>query len=387
MKQSLTALDVATGTMVRCPSDVQPLPDCGGAPRDVLDEVLLPALLRPPCLVSFSGGRDSSAVLAAATSLARREGLELPIPATNVFPGAIYADETPWQETVVSHLGLSDWLRVSHRKDLDVVGPYARRIMRRHGLLLPFNVHFHLPLLDAGQGGSLLTGIGGDELFTASRAPRSPLDGRLRGLPRGLARLGLSRAPAPLRRAVHRRREPCELPWLRAEAQRSLTAASAELAVREPRSLHRRMQWWRSFDYLGEGKLGLVLTGQDSDVLVVHPLLAPTFWSAVGRLAEPYGFHSRTDGMTRLFDDLLPADVLARPTKAHFNEAMWTDSARRFAHDWDGSGVPEECVDTDALRRHWQLAEPSAHSFTLLQAAWIAQAGNRFEERFNAALV
>jgi hypothetical protein len=133
--------------------------------------------------------------------------------------------------------------------------------------------------------------------------------------------------------------------------------------------------------------LGLALTARDADAHLVNPLLAPAFWAAVGRLAEPHGFRSRTDGMIRLFGDLLPADVLARPTKAHFDEAMWTDTARRFAHDWDGSGVPTECVDIDALMRHWQTPAPSAHSFTLLQAAWIALAANRFEERVDAVLV
>ena len=48
--------------------------------------------------------------------------------------------------------------------ELDAVGPYAQRMLRGHGLVGPFNAHFHLPLIDAARGGSLLTGIGGDEL-------------------------------------------------------------------------------------------------------------------------------------------------------------------------------------------------------------------------------
>jgi hypothetical protein len=41
---------------------------------------ILPALRRTPCLVSFSGGRDSSSVLGAATRAGRRQGLSLPVP-------------------------------------------------------------------------------------------------------------------------------------------------------------------------------------------------------------------------------------------------------------------------------------------------------------------
>ena len=39
----------------------------GTTPLSALEEAILPALEREPCLVSFSGGRDSSAVLAVAT--------------------------------------------------------------------------------------------------------------------------------------------------------------------------------------------------------------------------------------------------------------------------------------------------------------------------------
>ncbi len=387
MRQALSPLDIATGTMLGSSPGPERLLDPGISPREALEREILPALLRPPCLVSFSGGRDSSAVLAVATALARREGLDLPIPATNVFPGAIHAEETRWQRTVVSHLRLDDWWRFVHHEELDVVGPYAQRVMTTYGLLIPFNVHFHLPLLDAARGGSLLTGAGGDELFGATRRPRSVLDGGLRGVPRGLARTGLSFAPKPLRQAVVAVREPLPMPWLRPAALRSLSAAAARLAVDVPRPLEQRLAWWRRLRHLGEGKLGLALVAADADALLVHPLLSPAVWAAAGDGAGPRGFANRTDGMTRLFGDLLPAEIVGRPTKAHFDEAMWTDTARRFARDWAGTGVPEECVDPEALRRHWTGEQPSAHSFTLLQAAWIARAANRLEEKLDAVLV
>jgi hypothetical protein len=51
----------------------------GATARGVLEELISPALERPPCVIGFSGGRDSSSLLALATHLARREGLPMPV--------------------------------------------------------------------------------------------------------------------------------------------------------------------------------------------------------------------------------------------------------------------------------------------------------------------
>ena len=64
------------------------LPETAATPRAAFEAAILPGLRRSPCLVSFSGGRDSSAVLATATAVARREGLPLPVPITHRFPSA-----------------------------------------------------------------------------------------------------------------------------------------------------------------------------------------------------------------------------------------------------------------------------------------------------------
>ena len=103
----LSRFEIATGMVFGTGDDRSTLPDPDGStPLEALERELLPALLRPPCMVSFSGGRDSSAVLAGAVNLARREGLPPPIPVTNVFPDVREADEHQWQQHVVRHLGL-----------------------------------------------------------------------------------------------------------------------------------------------------------------------------------------------------------------------------------------------------------------------------------------
>ncbi len=48
--------------------------------REAIERAVLPALQRQPCLVAFSGGRDSSAVLAVAALVARRPGWRSPSP-------------------------------------------------------------------------------------------------------------------------------------------------------------------------------------------------------------------------------------------------------------------------------------------------------------------
>src|SRR5689334_5239372 len=109
----LRQLDLAYGVPLGFERlDVLPL----GSPEvdaiTALTAVMLEALQRAPCVVSFSGGRDSSALLALAQHVARTHALPAPIPATLLFPGVAAADEDKWQRTVLNHLKLSEWLRI-----------------------------------------------------------------------------------------------------------------------------------------------------------------------------------------------------------------------------------------------------------------------------------
>ena len=327
--------------------------------------------------MSFSGGRDSSVVLATATRVARREGLPLPIPVTNRFPDAGHTDESHWQELVVRHLGLDDWLRIDHTDALDIVGPVARQVLARHGLLWPFNAHFHVPLLEAAEGGTLLTGIGGDELFGSSRWARaaSVLLLRESPRPRDLMRIALLASPRPLRRAALARRFPEDLfPWLTAHARRELIRAwaaddasrAAQRADRAsgscaddagPRLDSAASSCWRSMPAR----------------TMAHPLLSREFGAAVAAAGGRLGFESRTAALLALFGELLPPELLSRSSKACFDSAFWTDHSRQFAQAWAGEGVDPAMVDPEALRAAWSAPEPDAHTYLLLQAAWLAR--------------
>jgi hypothetical protein len=366
---SLSPLEIACGLAIdgRPARRPTPLPPSPATPQRALRDAVLPALLRPPCLVSFSGGKDSSLVLATATRVAREEGLADPVPVTNRFPQAPEADETTWQEQVVGYLGLRDWQRVELTDELDVVGPYAQRMLSDHGLLWPFNVHFHLPLLDHARGGSLLTGVGGDQLFDALRAPPR------RPRPRAVAHAALAVAPRTARAAVIARRRPFDAPWLLAAARRAATRAMARQLAAQPRGpLAARMAYELSLRYLRVATDSLALCAAARDVRVGHPLCAPGVWSAIARAC---GRRSRFAGSQQvlrgLFGGWLPDALAARSDKASFDGVFSNRHARDFARRWDRGGIPHWLVDAAALRGGWLAATPPVLSLTLMQAAWL----------------
>jgi len=336
-------------------------------PLAALEAVTLQALERPPCLVSFSGGRDSSSVLAAAARVARREGLEPPVPITLRFPDAPMTEESEWQERIVRHLGLTKWEVRQIDDELDLVGPVSAAVLRRHGVLHPFNAFFHRPLLEAARGGSLLTGIGGDYLFGGWhwRIPADVLARRKRPVPRDVLRLAYAASP----------RSPRS--WLRPEARRAVAALDATVVATQPL---RWREWVRRYpcrrDLKGT-RWSLGLLAEDTDALLLHPLVEPHFLAAVARAGGRHGLGDRTMAMRAIFAGALPDALLARPTKARFDDVIWRRESRDFAEHWDGSGVNERLVDPKALREEWLKPEPDKLSALLLQSAWLNAQGPR----------
>jgi asparagine synthetase B (glutamine-hydrolysing) len=389
MTYQLAPLEVATGLVLGVEPKLEIL-DGGAtetdAPLRAFESAVLPALRRAPCLVSFSGGRDSSAVLAIATATARRDGLALPIPVTNVFPGAAATDESEWQERVVSHLGLEDWVRLEHDDELDCVGSVATDVLRRQGLVFPFNAHFHVPLLRLAAGGSLLTGIGGDEALSPSSWSRvvDVLRSRVRPQPRDILRVGFALSPQVVRRAILRRGQlgPAYA-WLKPAARRAFTNALVAQAASEPLAWAAHIDWMRRLRYLRIGLGSLRLLASDDDVQMSHPFLDRGFANALARMPRDERFASRTAAMHALFGTLLPTEILERSSKTEFDEAFWGKPSRAFAAAWDGKGVDGELVDAEALAVEWASPEPDPRSFLLAQSVWLAQerrSSNRVEQ-------
>jgi asparagine synthase (glutamine-hydrolysing) len=378
---ALSPLEVASGLVLGLSPALREV--TGAAPPadpiQALEQAILPALERPPCLVSFSGGRDSSAVLAVAVRLARREGLPLPIPSTNRFPAATDSHESDWQERVVAHLGLDDWARMEFTDELDCVGPVAAGVLRRHGLLWPFNAHFHVPQFEAATGGSLLTGIGGDETLSPSgwERVRAVLSARVRPELRDALRVGFLAAPVPLRRVVLRRRFPAEYGWLKPAARRELADAWAAGHAAEPFGWKAQLRWRRRFRYLHVGTASLGLLAGEASVRIVHPLFDAGFSRALARLPRSQRYADRTAAMRFLFGELLPDDVISRRTKSGFDQAFWSEPSKAFAAEWNGVGVDPELVDAEALREEWSSSDPDPRSFTLIQSAWLAANGTK----------
>jgi asparagine synthase (glutamine-hydrolysing) len=374
----LTAAEIACGFLTGTVGDPAPLDPGSRDPVAALEQVIRPSLLRSPCLVLFSGGRDSSAVLAVATRLARRESLPDPVPVTHVFPESVDADEVAAQELVVARLKPADWIRISITDQRDILGPRALEGLREHGLLYPPTAHAASDVYAMAAGGAVLTGEGGDEVLGAMRS--TPLANlRYRRGTTDLATIvtaGQALAPRTVRRRIESRQFARMAPhWLRPELRAAFILAVADDAADEPLSYAaavRRLPFART---AAIGLAGLELVAAGKGARLVHPLLAQPFLDALARRRGRLGYPTRTAAMTELFGDVLPAPILGRRSKAVFNAAAMNKHSRRFARGWDGSGLDHSLVDVDALRSEWLSDKPHPACLLALQAAWLATEG------------
>lgn len=368
-------------------ADIPPLTPAprGATARESVEEVVGEALRRPPCVISFSGGRDSSAILAVAAHVARRDGLPLPVPVSLTFPECASSQETEWQEVVVRHLDLPDWERPTFSDELDILGPIAAQVLRRHGVQWPFNAFFHVPILELARGGSVLSGAGGDEAFSSGWAwGRENLVLQRRRPPRPLdpVRVCASVAPKPVRAAFLRMRERSahsapRPPWMRPAAFSAIAAEGDRVADAESLSFSRsvRRALWRTRSRL-VGTASMQALATERGVAYNAPFFDARFLSALVRERGWRVFDSRTAAMDHLFGDLLPTETRARSGKAWFDTAFFNRHARAFVAKWDGSGVDAAYVDPNALRVAWLTEdEPDARTYALLQAAWLAGQG------------
>jgi asparagine synthase (glutamine-hydrolysing) len=375
-----TRLELASGL---CFGEVERrFPDAAGlTPLEALEQALLPGLARPPCLVAFSGGRDSSVVLAAAMSAARRHGLEPPIPATLRFAAAPLSHEVSWQETVVRHVGASDWIRLDIGHELEYLGAIGTRTLTRHGVLWPPNAFLLTPLLERAGDGSVVTGTGGDQFLTGGTHGRirGVVGGRIRPEARDARRLAAALAPIAARRAVRRMISPARIPWLRPEAQREALAATVRDFECEPVRFDARVR----FVARRRGTVESLRTGErlagDARADLVTPLSDERFLAALADAGGARGWASRSALLRALFSGLLPGEVLTRSTKADFSEVVWGPRTREFIADWSGAGADSELVDAEALKAAWSEASPIFPAAIPLQVAWLRGAGKNLQ--------
>ena len=373
----LSPMEIALGWVFGPADEALPPVLNGVDPRTALEDAVLPSLCRPPCGVMFSGGRDSSAVLALATHVARREGLPDPIPITADFPGASRSRETEWQELVVSYLEIDDWQRFQFGDELDLVGPLADPLLREHGVIWSAMVHVDQPFLDFVAGGSLLTGEGGDEILGSETHRVHPVARakRRRRISDLTEAKSVAYALAPSRvRIAHQRRHgrPQPSPWLKGPARDALRDgyASFERARPLPFSASiRAAAKTRGSALLARNRS---ILAQHRDVELSSPILDDTFVGALAGRAGVFGLGKRRDVLRLLVADLLPDSVLARSTKAFFDQAFLGERSRAFAESWSGRGLDSDLIDAEAVRAEWLSERPSGLTFPLLQAAWLA---------------
>ncbi len=349
----------------------------GKDPRAALEVAVRRALLRAPCGVAFSGGRDSALVLAVATHVARRDGLPDPVPVTRRF-AAPEADEATWQEEIVRHLALRDWQRVELVDELDVVGPIATEHLRRHGVLWPPAIAGDVPLVAAVPGGSLIDGEGGDQILEVWNHRIGPLADVVRR-PRPPRRSRLRAAwhvcmPAPWRgpRAADALIDAYPRPWYRPAGLALVRAALDAVERSRPLSYasSARSIVRRRAEVLATRNRAILAAAHD----VVHasPLLDPDVVDAIARDGGFLGRCDRTDVMRRLASDLLPDHVLARESKATFTTCYMASHTWDFAAGWSGVGVDPELIDVEQLRAAWLAERPPPPTAALLQTAWLA---------------
>ena len=376
--QRLTDAEVAVASPLGSGAAVNddPAPDARTT-RAALDAVVTDAVANGPCYVLFSGGRDSSLVLALATRAARQLGVADPIPVTAVYPDDEPADESEWQDLVLEHLGVTERIVLPVTDERTTLGELATTHLRRRGLVWPEAVHTQPLFFAQLDRGTVLTGEGGDAFLEGQRITPVYLLRLSRRLPSPalLRAAGSALAPPALALRVARKRfsDTEYLPWLRPPA-RELMAAE-DVLIRGP------LRWddaiW-VIHRLRANRLALDnadVSAAEYGLTLRHPLAETSVIAALAAEGGVWGFRGRTNLFRRLGADLLPDAILARRSKAAFNASRWGEREQVFVRDYSGGAFDPEYIDEDRLRAEWLSPRPHPVTHFLAQIAWLHHEG------------
>jgi hypothetical protein len=355
-------LDVAAGVVVGQGPDPFSSGDPGKGrnPSARLVSLASTLLAEPPCVIAFSGGRDSSVLLALFVDVARWDDDEA-------------SDERQWQEQVVSSIGAKNWEILRPGTDLDLLGVEAVTALGRQGLMWPPPAYAFLPMIRRAAGGTFVSGEGGDEAFGLWPHARFWSAVRHRRIPvrADLAAAVVGCAPRGYRRYRWERALPPYQSWLQPGALAAFGRQLADDQADDP-------LWWNRYQQVSRRRRAVGLTLATLDGLCAShgtrysaPLLDTGFLQALGAWGGYRGRGDRTGVMIQLFGDLLPATVLSRTSKASFGGVFWGPESRQFAEEWDGSGLDSRLVDVEALRQAWLSPVPVYGSALPLHAAWL----------------
>lgn len=375
----LEPLEIAAGVSLeplgRVPRRPLPPADRRGS-RVVLEDVIATAMQAGRTSVSFSGGRDSSLILAIATSVARREGFEDPVAITMRHPSP-ESREDEWQEQVVRHLGLVDWERVEVVDRMDLLGVEATDLYERVGLHYPANSYLHLSMLDVAPEGPMFTGIGGDEVLGSSGWHLARvLAGHTPPTPRDLLRLAFTIAPRRARLTWQQRKETLWSTWLTEQAAHDVRRRLASAEVQTRLDTAAGFAVFLRSRGLMLGREAMQVVGASRGVEIVSPLWDERFVVTFAREHSRGGPRSRDDATRLLGGDVLPERTVLRQTKASFGAMVWGPRFRDFVEQWDPSTLDPAVagnVHIPALRQAWRAATPPFQALLIAQRAWLDQ--------------
>jgi asparagine synthase (glutamine-hydrolysing) len=333
----------------------EPLPRLGreASLDEALSNVIEPALASGRCFVAFSGGRESSWLLAVATAAARSRGFPDPVPLTFRFPESTPARSHENQERVVSHLGLGDWEHIHIDDDFEMLGSYARRALLGAGILFPSTLFVFLPMLDRTDGGWLLAGGGLADFFLYWRwagladvlaRRRRP---RKRDL-RDLIELGARRS-----RTLPDSRRATTMPWLRERAAQEFDELARRRARHVPLGFESAIREQRTHRcHLGTER-SLIALGESVGAHLMMPFRDDRFMAAFASAGGRRGFGNRMSTMERGVGHLLPPELRRRSDGRHPRQPYFGNASSEFVERWSGLGLDADVVNPDQLRATW----------------------------------